>query len=126
MRRQNKFILNILAVALIVTAASCTKGFEELNTPYKDVSVSTASPAGIFNNLARRATDEDYTLYTGFFMPTVNQMGTQNVAINVTNYTNSYWNNYYPDLADYKLLVKLIDASTDPAGYDNVKAMATI
>lgn len=116
----------MLWLTIIETGVSCTKDFENLNRPYKDVSVSTASPAGIFNNLARRVTDEDYTLYTGFLMPITNQMGTQNVTINITNYTNSYWNNYYPDLADYKQLVKLIDASSNPAGYDNVKAMATI
>lgn len=126
MKIQNKIKLGMLGLTLITTGVSCTKGFEDINKPYKDVSVSTASPAGIFNNLARRATEEDYTLYTGLFMPTTNQMGTQNVAINVTNYTSSYWNNYYPDLADYKLLIKLIEASTNPGGYDNVKSMATI
>ena len=59
-------------------------------------------------------------------MPITNQTGTQNVIINITNYTNSYWNNYYPDLADYKLLVKLINASPSPDSYTNVKSMATI
>jgi Starch-binding associating with outer membrane len=126
MRIQNKIIHGMLGLTMIATGVSCTKDFENLNRPYKDVSVSTASPAGIFNNLSRRATDEDYTLYTGLLMPITNQMGTQNVAINVTNYTSSYWNNYYPDLADYKLLLKLIDASTNPSGYSNVKSMATI
>lgn len=126
MRIQNKIIKGMLGLTLIATGVSCTKDFEKLNTPFRDVSVATASPAGIFNNLARRATEEDYTLYAGLFMPITNQMGTQNVAINVTNYTSSYWNNYYPDLADYKKLLTLIDASTSPAGYTNVRSMATI
>ncbi|WP_140937698.1 SusD/RagB family nutrient-binding outer membrane lipoprotein [Sphingobacterium lumbrici] len=126
MQIQHKIIQGMLGLTLITMGVSCTKGFEDLNKPYKDVSVSTASPAGIFNNLARRATDEDYTLYTGLFMPITNQMGTQNVAINITNYTSSYWNNYYPDLADYKQLLKLIDASPSPESYTNVQSMATI
>lgn len=126
MQIQHKIIQGMLGLTMVITGVSCTKDFEKLNTPYKDVSVSTASPAGLFNNLASRATDEDYTLYTGLFMPITNQMGTQNVIINTTNYTRSYWNNYYPDLADYKLLLKLVAASPSPASYDNVKSMATI
>ncbi|MBO9620418.1 MAG: SusD/RagB family nutrient-binding outer membrane lipoprotein [Niabella sp.] len=113
-------------LALLLSASSCTKDFEKINTPYKDVAVSTASPVAVFNQLARNATNEDYTLYTGLFMPITNQQGVQNVSIPYTNYISSFWNNYYPDLANYKLLVQLINASASPAAYNNLKSIATI
>lgn len=113
-------------LGLLASASSCTKDFEKINAPYKDVAVSTASPVALFNQLSRNATNEDYTLYTGVFMPITNQQGVQNVAIPYTNYVSSFWNNYYPDLADYKLLVKLIDESAAPASYTNLRSIATI
>jgi len=105
---------------------SCKKGFEELNKPYKDATVSTATPAGFFNNLAKRATQEDYTLYTGLFMPVTNQQGVQNRNLPYTNYITSFWSTYYSDLADYKQLLKLISSSPNPGVYSDVKYMANI
>src|SRR5215831_7402845 len=104
MKFQNKLILGMLGLTL-AAGTSCTKDFEELNQPYKDISVATASPFGLFNNLSRRATNEDYTLHTCYILPYLNQQGVQNVTIPYTNYINSLWTNYYQDLADYKLLV---------------------
>lgn len=126
MKIQNKLILGVLGITAMTTIGGCTKDFEKLNEPYKDVAVATASPAGIFNNLSRRATNEDYTLWTCFLMPTMNQQGVQNVTVPYTNYINSYWSNYYLDLADYRLLLKLIAESASPESYGNLKAMATI
>ncbi len=126
MKFQNKLILGILGTTLMATGVSCTKDFEELNKPYKDIAVSTASPAGIFNNLSRRATNEDYTLHVCYMLSNLNQMGVNNVTIPYTNYINSFWSGYYQDLADYRLLLKLIDESQSPEAYTNVKSMATI
>ncbi len=114
------------AFVLLLSVSSCTKDFEKINTPYKDVAVSTASPVGLFNQLSRNASNEDYTIYTGLFMPVANQQGVQNTPFNYSNYIASFWNNYYQDLADYKLLVKLIDESTGPAAYTNLRSIATI
>jgi predicted permease len=57
MKIQHKVIHSILGLSLMVGVVSCKKGFEELNKPYKDATVSTATPAGFFNNLAKRATE---------------------------------------------------------------------
>lgn len=126
MKFQNKTILGALGIAAMVTFGGCTKDFEAINQPYKDVAVATASPAGIFNNLSRNLTNEDYTLWTCFLIPYMNQQGVQNVTVPYTNYIGSYWNNYYLDLSDYRLLLKLIDQSTSPQTYTNLKSMATI
>ncbi|MBZ4189696.1 SusD/RagB family nutrient-binding outer membrane lipoprotein [Niabella beijingensis] len=121
-----KIVSRLTVVALFFTATSCTKGFEELNAPYKDVTVNTASPAALFNQLSRNATNEDYTLHTGLLMPITNQQGVQNVTTPYTNYISSFWNNYYQDLADYKLIIKLISESTSPDAYTNLKSISTI
>jgi len=126
MKRQSKIIYLALMVAIFIGDVSCKKGFTEINAPYKDAVVSTATPAGFFNNLARRATDDSYILHTGLLMPITNQQGVQNVIINWTNYVTPYWQSYYQDLADYKQLLKLIKATTSPEAFNNVKAMATI
>ncbi len=110
----------------LLLSASCTKDFEKINSPYKDVSVATASPVALFNQLSRRATEEDYTLHIGVLMPIANQQGVQNVSVPYTNYVSSYWNNYYRDLADYKLLVKLIATDVNPVAYTNLRAISTI
>ena len=105
---------------------SCKKGFEELNTPYKDASVSTVTAAGLFNTLSSRATEENYTLAISLFYPYTNQQGVQNTFSPPTNYTDSYWRNYYPDLLDYKKLLEFIGKQSSPQSYDNVKYMASI
>lgn len=115
-----------MGVSIFLVLTSCTKDFEEINAPYKDVTVATASPAALFNQLVRNATNEDYTLHTGLFMPITNQQGVQNTSIPYTNYISSFWNNYYQDLADYKLIIKLIDESSSPDAYTNLRSIATI
>jgi len=127
MKIQYKIIYSLLGLAILFADVSCKKGFEELNAPYKDATVSTATPAGFFNNLARRATDDAYTLHTTLIMPKLNQQGVQNiVSLPYVNYITTYWQAYYQDLADYKQLLKLIDATSTPAAYTDVKSMATI
>lgn len=116
----------MFGAAMLATGISCTKDFEELNKPYKDLAVATASPAGLFNNLSRRATNEDYTLQVCYMMGSLNQMGVNNVTIPYTNYISSFWTSYYQDLADYRLLLKLVAESPSPETYTNVKSMATI
>lgn len=116
----------MLGLSLMVSAVSCKKGFEELNKPYKDATVSTATPAGFFNNLAKRATEDDYVLFTGLFMPITTQQGVQNVNLPYLNYITGFWRNYYQDLADYKQLLKLVKESPNPEVYNDVKYMATI
>lgn len=122
----NRLAAGVTGAVVLFASASCTKDFEKINEPYKDVTVSTASPAALFNQLSRNFTNEDYTLHIGLFMPLTNQQGVQNVAIPYTNYISNYWNNYYQDLADYKLLIKLIEQSSGPAAYTNLRSISTI
>src|SRR6187551_102408 len=109
MKIQHKIAYSALVISAMVVGVSCKKGFTEINKPYKDADVSTATPAGFFNNMARRATDDTYVLNTGLFMPITNQQGVQNVNLNIFANTTGFWQSYYQDLADYKQLLKLIE-----------------
>ncbi|WP_346239404.1 SusD/RagB family nutrient-binding outer membrane lipoprotein [Niabella insulamsoli] len=111
---------------LLLSAASCTKDFEKINAPYKDVSVATASAPALFNQLSRNMTQEDYTLHNVILLDKVNQLGVQNVNTPYTNYIASYWSTYYQNLADYKFILKLIDESGDPQIFTNLRSISTI
>jgi hypothetical protein len=124
--RINHKLIYVVTLAMLTGASSCKKGFEEINNPPKNETVLTANAFGLFNNLAKRATEEDYTLAAALFWPQANQQAVQNMSTNIFNYTSSYWNNYYPDLSDYKKLLKFIAAQKEPQTYDNVKYMASI
>lgn len=130
--KHNIYIKNSLRIVkatclfTLLLSSSCTKDFEKLNQPYKDLTVQTASPVAIFNKLSKNATEEDYSLYTGLLMPIANQQGVQNAVFVYTNYVTSFWKNYYDDLGDYKLLVSLIEKDVNPNVYSNLKAIATI
>jgi len=124
-RNINK-LASAIGLGVLMVTASCTKNFDKINAPYKDVTITTASPAALFNQLSRNYTNEDYTLHAGVFMQKTTQQGVQNVNVPYVNYIGSYWTNYYKDLADYKLLIKLVDASPSPAAYSNLRNIATI
>lgn len=106
--------------------ASCEKGFEEINTPYKESSIATVSIPGLFNGIAKTLTEEDNTLYVSLFYPITNQQGTQNIQAPFLNYTSSLWRYYYPSLYNYKALLKKIEEQPNPKAFDNVKYMASI
>lgn len=124
MKLQHKIICSVLGFSTLFST-SCDKGFEDMNKPYKDSSTETATPAGFLNNLAMRATDEDYTLYIGIFMPET-QLGIQNASIPYPNYITTFWRNYYRDLIDYNQIKKLIARQSDPSAYTDIQHMATI
>lgn len=124
-RNINK-LASAIGLGVLMVTASCTKNFDKINAPYKDVTITTASPAALFNQLSRNYTNEDYTLHAGVFMQKTTQQGVQNVNVPYINYIGSYWTNYYKDLADYKLLIKLVDASPSPEAYNNLRNIATI
>jgi hypothetical protein len=105
---------------------SCTKGFEELNKPYKDADVTTLNIPGLFNRLAETATDEDNSLYVSLFYHITNQQGVQNTTAPYLNYSSSLWDNYYPFLIAYKSLIKKIDEDPLKETFNNVRYMAMI
>lgn len=126
MKTQHKIIYGMFVLFALAGTSSCQKGFEELNTPYKNPSVSTVTAAGLFNRLSSNVTNEDYTLAVVLFYPYTNQQGVQNTVAPYLNYTSSYWNHYYPDLLDYKKLLEFIGKQSSPQSYNNVKYMASI
>ncbi|MES2457590.1 MAG: SusD/RagB family nutrient-binding outer membrane lipoprotein [Bacteroidota bacterium] len=125
MKRNHK-IYSMLVLAMITTGTACKKGFEELNTPYKESSVATVSIPGLYNGIAKALTDEDNTLYVSLFYPITNQQGVQNIQAPYLNYTSSLWNSYYPVLSNYKALIKKIAEQSAPESFNNVKYMASI
>ncbi|WP_316795018.1 SusD/RagB family nutrient-binding outer membrane lipoprotein [Pedobacter agri] len=121
-----KTIYGLLVFGMLTGLASCKKGFEEINTPYKESSVATVSIPGLFNGIARSLTDEDNTLYLSLFYPITNQQGVQNIQAPFLNYTSSFWRDYYPSLYNYKALLKKISEQSNPQVFNNVKYMASI
>lgn len=121
-----KILYGLMVIGLMTTTPSCKKGFEEINTPYKESSVATVSIPGLFNGIARSLTDEDNTLYVSLFYPLTNQQGVQNIQAPYLNYTSSFWRNYYPSLFNYRALLKKINEQANPQVFDNVKYMASI
>ncbi len=126
MKRNQKIIYSLLVIGMIANGTSCKKGFEEINTPYKESSVATVSIPGLFNGIAKGLTDEDNTLYVSLFYPITNQQGVQNIQAPYLNYTSSLWRNYYPALFNYKALLKKISEQANPQVFNNVKYMANI
>ena len=126
MKRNHKILYSLLIFGMIISGTSCKKGFEEINTPYKESSVATVSIPGLFNGIAKGLTDEDNTLYVSLFYPITNQQGVQNIQAPYLNYTSSLWRNYYPALFNYKALLKKISEQTNPQVFNNVKYMANI
>lgn len=126
MKRNQKIIYSLLVFGTITYGVSCKKGFEEINTPYKESSVATVSIPGLFNGIAKGLTDEDNTLYISLFYPITNQQGVQNIQAPYLNYTSSLWRNYYPALFNYRALIKKIGEQTNPQVFNNVKYMASI
>lgn len=122
-----KHIFHITLSTLALAATSCEDGFEELNQPYSEASISTASVPGLFNGLARQASSgENAVLAVSLFYPITNQQGSQNTWVPWSNYTSSAWSNYYPSLLNYKALLKKIDEQGNPAVFSNVRHMATV
>lgn len=116
-----------LLVLGTIGVSSCTDGFEDLNQPYKDASISTASVPGLFNGLARNASaGEGSVLSVSLFYPITNQQGAQNTFVPWINYTSGPWNNYYPSLLNYKALIAKIAEQPQPEAFNNIKYMATI
>ena len=126
MKSTQKIIYRLLVVGLTIGMLSCEQGFEDINKPYKDASIATASIPGLFNGLAKNITNEDNTLYVSLFYSLTNQQAVQNTLAPYLNYTSSLWNSYYPSLYNYRALIRKIDEQTDPKVFDNVRHMATI
>jgi hypothetical protein len=54
-------------------------------------------------------------------MPITNQQGVQNVNLNIFANITGFWQSYYQDLADYKQLLKLIEATNSGTAYNKLR-----
>ncbi|MGX5818729.1 SusD/RagB family nutrient-binding outer membrane lipoprotein [Chitinophaga lutea] len=122
-----RIINKLLLSAILIGASACEKGFEDLNRPFKNAVQETATISGLFNGLVSSLGKyQDDALNVSLLFPITNQQAYQNTVAPWLNYSNGYWNMYYPDLLTYRILVKKIDEHVTPAIYNNVKYMASI
>ncbi|MBS0032252.1 SusD/RagB family nutrient-binding outer membrane lipoprotein [Chitinophaga sp. 22321] len=127
MKNIQRSIYSLLLCASITGAVSCTKGFEDLNKPYKQADEETASIPGLYNglvsSLGKYGND---ALNVSLLYPITNQQARQNTVAPYINYSGGFWGQYYPDLFNYKALLKKIAEQPTPEAFNNVKYMATI
>lgn len=119
------FIIGLLIA--VIGLVSCEKGFDELNRPYKDADVETASIPGLFNGLVSTMANYngDANMASSLLNTMANQQAVQNTQVPILNTTSAYWSQYYPDLLTYNKLLKKISEQSVPQSFDNVKHMAT-
>lgn len=122
-----KTLYSFLVSGILLSTAACKKGFEDLNKPYKQASEETASIPGLYNGLVSSLGKYgDDALNVSLLYPITNQQAYQNTVAPYLNYSSTYWNQYYPDLFNYKALLKKIGEQANPESFNNVKYMATI
>ncbi|MEE1945327.1 SusD/RagB family nutrient-binding outer membrane lipoprotein [Pedobacter sp. KR3-3] len=114
-------------VLAILALTGCTKDFTEMNTPYNEGSVNSASIPALFNNVASSMIkDEDQTMYVALFWHAANQQAVQSKTANYLNYISNPWSNYYTSLKNYQQMMTLINKNQNSGTFANVKNMATI
>lgn len=122
-----KSIYSLLVCGALCGAGACKKGFEDMNTPYKDASESTASIPGLFNGLvSSMGKYGDDALNVSLLYPITNQQAYQNTVAPYLNYSVTYWSQYYPDLLVYKTILKKIAEQPNPQLFNNARFMASI
>lgn len=123
----HKSIYSLLICGALCGASACEKGFEEINTPYKDASENTASISGLFNGLVSSlAKYGDDALNVSLLYPITNQQAYQNTVAPYLNYSVTYWSQYYPDLLVYKTILRKIGEQANPQSFNNIKYMASV
>ena len=126
-------IKNVLMISvLIISFASCTKGFEEMNKNPMNPTGTDIGP--LFNNVVSSLCwtwDEQFYLNNEIFYPeselgALISEGWGNYSIGV----DAVWNNYYTTLANIhdidKRLEELCDAAGDNEIDDKVKAQLVV
>ncbi|MRG44718.1 SusD/RagB family nutrient-binding outer membrane lipoprotein [Chitinophaga sp. SYP-B3965] len=122
-----KSIYSLLVCGALCGAGACEKGYEEINTPYKDASENTASIGGLFNGLVSSLGKYgDDALNVSLLYPITNQQAYQNTVAPYLNYSGTYWGQYYPDLLVYKTILRKIEEQANPQSFNNAKYMASI
>ncbi len=133
MKKNMNNIKNVLMISvLIISFASCTKGFEEMNKNPMNPTGTDIGP--LFNNVVSSLCwtwDEQFYLNNEIFYPeselgALISEGWGNYSIGV----DAVWNNYYTTLANIhdidKRLEELCDAAGDNEIDDKVKAQLVV
>lgn len=133
MKKNMNIIKNVLMISvLIISFASCTKGFEEMNKNPMNPTGTDIGP--LFNNVVSSLCwtwDEQFYLNNEIFYPeselgALISEGWGNYSIGV----DAVWNNYYTTLANIhdidKRLEELCDAAGDNEIDDKVKAQLVV
>ncbi len=122
-------IFSLLLIAVLCSVStSCTKDFDEINTPI-DL-FTTASDGSLFlgieNSLIRSGDELFYINNEVLYKQT--QMGalTKEAWGNYNIGTESVWSNYYTILPNVRELERRFDAATPSPELDNMKAMVKI
>jgi len=107
--------------------ASCTKKFEEINTPWNGSPSATLQQLYIASVGNLQLTYGDQGTMNGWWYP-ITQQG---IVYTRSDYSydggpSSEWSNFYHNLSNYKSMMDIISANPDSAKYTNVKAMILV
>ncbi|MGN7786108.1 SusD/RagB family nutrient-binding outer membrane lipoprotein [Niabella sp. 22666] len=115
----------LIYLTLISTAFfSCTKNFEEINTPPKDP--VTASTDELFNGIISSLplAGGEYAVMNSWIYPMTQQgVVAGSNSYNFDHARGALWTTYYQALANYRLIQSRIEASATPANMNNLYAM---
>lgn len=107
----------------VATLFSCTKDFEEINTPPKDA--TSAPTPQVYNMIISSLplTGGEQSVFNSWIYPITQQAIVVSGAYPYNNARDAAWSNYYLTLANYRLLEDRIATSESPGKLNNVYAM---
>ncbi len=114
------FVLLLLAVFLM---GSCTKNFENINTP-PEGATDAGTPA-VYNAIVSSLpmSSGQYSVMNAWMYPITQQAIITGGSYPYENANGEVWTNYYSALASYRLLQSRISATTDSTTMNNLSAM---
>ncbi|MFT4017211.1 MAG: SusD/RagB family nutrient-binding outer membrane lipoprotein [Agriterribacter sp.] len=121
--RNNQFLITF-CVVLLAGAASCKKGFEEMNKPYNKP--TAASIGDLFNSTVSSLQvgwQEQATYHSFVYQITQQVAQYANSGYRMENASSEMWQSYYSFLANSKLIDTLISADENASKWTNVSAM---
>lgn len=111
-------------LGFVVMAASCRKGFEEMNKPWNRS--STASVEQLYNGVVQSMVLgwQEQATYHSWIYPVTQQVALPSRSgYIIENAASELWDNYYFTLANVRLMENKINERTDKDKLKNVQAM---
>ena len=116
----------VLASLLSIGAASCTKDFKSINTPWSG-SPTASVPQLYVAFVSNMAQGDQQVTYNSWTYPITQQGVVYTKADYVYgNDGNELWSNFYHNLPNYESMMSVIAAQPDTTIYTNVKAMMKV